>query len=222
MSDPTCEDDAVATNENRAMSHHLHSAEYVERKQQRYGHIRCPRCWLDQQQHRCICAQLRPLPFQPRFRFLVYMDHKEFLNPGDDAKLLLCSAPSQSSLYIYPHEDNSLVEAVRGVCMRISIHILIYIHICVHLLIVAQRDSFVCALFPGEGALCFEDFHAHSNTQRPTLIDSRGCMPMTIIVIDAVWRHARKMSKRLKEICPDVPHVQVLEMKTDTFQRKTA
>ncbi len=203
-------DDGYDRHESLAMFAN-HSEEYVRHKISKYGHIRCEKCWLDVKQKRCICASLRIIPFHRNFKFIIYMDHKEYLNPGDDAKLLLCTAPEQTNLFIYTHEDDKLVKLVDE----------------------ANKTSFVSVLFPGDAALSFEEYCDHIRSEHTLKLEnlrfssynnentvscnnlegknenSIANIPMTIIVVDAVWRHARKMSKRLKEILPFVPHVQV-------------
>jgi hypothetical protein len=44
--------------------------------------------------------------------------------------------------------------------------------------------------------------------------------PITVIVVDAVWRHARRMSYRLRALLPDVKHVQLTPEQMSVYMRK--
>lgn len=44
--------------------------------------------------------------------------------------------------------------------------------------------------------------------------------PLTIIVVDAVWRHARRMAHRLLEILPNICHVQLTPEQMSVYARK--
>ena len=73
----------------------------VARKEQRCAN-RCSHCWHDRVQ-RCIChrAPPRSLRTTVNVKVLVLMHSKEYLNPGDDAKLLLAMLPAErSALYV--------------------------------------------------------------------------------------------------------------------------
>jgi hypothetical protein len=63
--------------------------------------------------------------------------------------------------------------------------------------------------------------------QRPLSIpsDSFARVPLlrpslTVIVVDAVWRHARRMACRLREILPDIRHVQLTPEQMSVYARK--
>jgi DTW domain-containing protein YfiP len=62
---------------------------------------RCGRCWHDASTM-CICADARLRALAPRVpsRVLILMHHKEFLNAGDDAKLMLSLLPD-TKLFVY-------------------------------------------------------------------------------------------------------------------------
>ena len=85
-----------------------HAESYVNRKRVEQKYKRCASCWLDVRES-CICHQLPKISFSNRLRVIVYMDFKEYLNPGDDAKLILCTSPHQSHLVLYPFEDHKLI-----------------------------------------------------------------------------------------------------------------
>ena len=70
------------------------SAATVERKQQVHTN-RCRTCWHDKAL-RCICWRLEELALVTELpvKALILMHHKEYLNPGDDAKLLVGLLPA--------------------------------------------------------------------------------------------------------------------------------
>lgn len=68
---------------------------------------RCSDCWLSRPD--CICAKLPRLQLSDNINeIIVYMDPKEMYNAGDDAKLLLISAPLKTKRFIYGLEDDEL------------------------------------------------------------------------------------------------------------------
>ena len=107
----------------------------LARKEQNNAH-RCKRCWHDAPQ-RCICAQLPPVVTPAlRFKVLVLMHPSEYLNPGDDAKLLLALLPpSHASLYIFGRPGDE--DALRAELQRDPAHTLL--------------------LWPGEGSITVDE-----------------------------------------------------------------
>jgi hypothetical protein len=95
-------------NENNK-SNIQHAMKYVDKKNTEKSEIRCGYCWLDKKES-CICNQLLPIKFSNNLQFIVYMDFKEYFNPGDDAKLLLCTSRDQTHLVLYPQEDQKLFD----------------------------------------------------------------------------------------------------------------
>ena len=154
----------------------LHSEIYVEQKRMKQKNIRCNRCWMDIRE-RCICAMLPSISLNPRIEIVVYMHFHEYLNPGDDAKLLLATLPNQSKLVLFPFQNNELVEYL------------------------ANKSGRMLVLFPSSSAISSDRF-----LEELDVINQEN---LTIIVIDAVWKNARKMAATLKEIIPTVPHVQL-------------
>jgi hypothetical protein len=81
---------------------------FIHKKEIEKKNKRCFKCWLDINEL-CICSKIKELKFSNTVKFIVYMDYKEYLNPGDDAKLLLCACPKQTELVLYPHQDEKLL-----------------------------------------------------------------------------------------------------------------
>jgi DTW domain-containing protein YfiP len=74
---------------------------------------KCPRCWHERE-GRCICDHLPPVPLTcVNVRVLVWMHHREYLNAGDDSKLLLAALPPERvELYIFGRPgDNAALAA---------------------------------------------------------------------------------------------------------------
>lgn len=188
---------------------------------------------------------------------MVYQDFKEYLNPGDDGKLLLCTSPDQTHLILYPFEDQKLLELLRSPCSTSS----------------SSTDdgtkrSDVCVLFPSDISLSVTEFFDQCrttdnvdwpdilNTSKDSSSSSNSCgsgkadhqsgdsikndqqtnsnssstpaatthsspLPiLTIIVVDAVWRHARKMAKHLLTLLPEVTRVQLSPEQFSVYARK--
>lgn len=130
------------------------------------------------------------------------MDSKEVFNAGDDAKLLLCASPQQTKRFIYGLEDEDLVSYVETL---------------------RQRD--VVVLFPSDFAISFPDWVETINADRnavspPISEDALYPSRLTVIVVDAVWRHARRMAQRLREMMPSVRHVQLTPEQFSVYARK--
>lgn len=81
-------------------------------------------------------------------------------------------------------------------------------------------------LFPSDFAISYPEWIETVSTDKDALSAS-GITPsilyppvLTIIVVDAVWRHARRMAHRLREILPDVRHVQLTPEQMSVYARK--
>lgn len=168
---------------------HIISQKHIEKQIERYSHIRCQMCWLDKMN--CICNQIPSITFHRNINFIIYLDYLEFMNPGDDAKLLTCSqrhnSPSNCFSIIYPIENNKLLQLS---CLK---------------------ESKIIVLFPCDNAISYEEY---SSSQ---YYEDINIFPITIIVIDAVWRHARKMAKKLFQLLND-NHIQYQCIKLTPLQ----
>ena len=220
----------------------LHAKEYCAKKKAAQSGIRCDMCWLDRKEL-CICAKLPQIAFNSHFRFVIYQDFKEYLNPGDDGKLLLCTSPEQTHLILYPFEDQKLLDLLQSPYSGSSSG--------------SGKRSDVCVLFPSDVSLTAAEFFAQcrttdnidwpvilnasedsssskSNSERndhrdvsssssdniPAVTNYSPPPILTIIVVDAVWRHARKMTKHLSLLLPDVTRVQLSPEQFSVYARK--
>jgi DTW domain-containing protein YfiP len=173
-----------------------YAKEHLDKKIQSKSSIRCQDCWFDLHGH-CICAKLHPISFHPRYHFIIYMDYKEYLNPGDDAKLLRCTSPQQTSLVLYPHEDDKLSSIIQ------SIH---------------ESHGNICILFPNERSIAYEDYQAVQTSHDDDSLNISSSQH--IIVIDSVWRRARKMARHLYELYPEIPHIQLSPEQISVYARQ--
>ena len=160
----------------------------LRRSQQQYK--RCPNCWLDIKES-CICDSITQARLSDHIRLIVYMDYKEYYNPGDDGKLLLCTMPNITKLFLYPHMDEELIE-----------------------FLASQSSSNTIVLFPCSTAISVDDWKLQCCEG---ITEGNACL--NIIVIDAVWRNARKMALRLNELLPQVKHIQLSPESLSVYAR---
>ena len=177
---------------------------YLEIKRNSRLGKRCEACWHDPRN--CICSRLPAVNLHKNINFVVYIDSKEMWNAGDDAKLLKIVSPEQTKMFVYAGHDEELVQYIS-----------------------TKNSSDVVVLFPSDYAISFWEFveirnAAQTSQKVPTTSDiessSNFSSELTIIVVNAVWRHARRMAARLKEILPDVKHVQLTPEQMSVYARK--
>jgi len=172
------------------------ASQYLERKFGCMSH-RCPDCWHERV--RCICHEIvSPIAFRDNLNFIVYMDYKEVYNAGDDAKIMQCYCSRQSKRFIYPIEDDLLIDFVRKLA----------------------QPSTVIVLFPSKDAITvknFLDIKPGSEYLGKRVYDEQNVL--NIIVIDGVWRHARRMAQRLRELFPNVTFVKLSPEQLSVYAR---
>jgi hypothetical protein len=152
------------------------------------------------------------------------MDFKEFMNPGDDAKLLLCACKNRDNVHlvIYPCDDEKLLGLLGYSDGAAAAQ---------KPLETARKDPYACILFPSDVSLSQPEYMDYCKDMRVDwreriqsssesgAFDETG-RPLTVIVVDAVWRHARKMAKHLQELIPSVPLVQLTPEQMSVYARK--
>ena len=152
---------------------------------------RCMRCWHDRATH-CICAAVRTVKLDLPVRVLVWMHHKEYYRASDDAKLLLMMLPPEHArLFIFGKPGDT--DALRTELNVDPVHTLV--------------------LWPGDGAATVEQFvrslPPESAWQRAshagTLEDTVRRPVLRVVVLDAVYRHARTMFRHLSKLQGDAP-----------------
>ena len=81
-------------------------------------------------------------------------------------------------------------------------------------------------LFPSDFAMSFPDWMATVNADRAASMSPDACNStvypplLTVVVVDAVWRHARRMAQRLRDLLPTVRHVQLTPEQMSVYARK--
>lgn len=177
--------------------------ESIARKESRCQN-RCSHCWHDKTQ-RCICRLVVPrsLTTETRVKVLVLQHSKEYLNPGDDAKLLLALLPPERcALYVYGRKGD--LAALRAELDEAPQHTLL--------------------LWPGEGALTVDDWLARLEP-RPSFVPSHqqpgGPSPplLRVLVLDGVYNDAAAMFRHLRRGGVAVPHVALHPQTLSVYRR---
>mmetsp|Transcript_30210 Transcript_30210/g.65990 ORF Transcript_30210/g.65990 Transcript_30210/m.65990 type:complete len:276 (+) Transcript_30210:80-907(+) len=175
---------------------------YVEGKERRAAH-RCANCWHDR--YHCCCPLIKHLTFRLNVRFIVYQHYTDYLNAGDDAKLLWCCAPERTSLFVYGKQDHD--KQLCAECLK--------------------DPANTVLLFPSDKAITAEEFlelrtQSARSAQDPSDDSDASSLdvPLTIVVIDATWRHAKAMHRNLcKTSGFDIPQVQLSPTALSVYAR---
>eukprot|EP00959_Pyramimonas_sp_CCMP1952_P178299 3727126-Pyramimonas_sp.AAC.1 len=176
---------------------------YVEGKEQRAA-SRCQNCWHDR--FHCCCPLIKHLKFRLNVRFIVYQHYTDYLNAGDDAKLLWCCAPERTKLFVYGKKDHD-----KQLCAQ-----------CL------KDPANTVLLFPSDKAITAEEFlelrtKTARSAQEPSANNAPTTaqdVPLTIVVIDATWRHAKAMHRNLcKTQGFDIPQVQLSPTALSVYAR---
>jgi DTW domain-containing protein YfiP len=84
----------------------------------------------------------------------------------------------------------------------------------------------IVVLFPSEIALSYDEFCVQRDIKRNAQSDDHskevcvvGERELYIIIVDGVWRHARRMAHRLREILPSIRHVQLTPEQMSIYAR---
>lgn len=190
-------DNVIAQNKDKQnwKNQRNHAIKNLELKYNSVRDGKCLMCWHPK--INCICQLLPRINFSENIRLLVYIDYKEMYNAGDDGKLLSIACPTQTKRYVYSIDDDDLVADLRSL----------------------SRDDIV-VLFPSEIALSYNDYKLSREVKRER--EGQGdntSSLLTIIVVDGVWRHARRMAHRLRELLPGVTHVQLTPEQLSIYAR---
>ena len=156
---------------------------------------RCPSCWYDKE-IRCICDRMPTRverSLMPNVKFLLLLHHKEFLNAGNSAKILLSLLPKEKiELYVYGREGDfdRLIEEI-----------------------LMDRDH-TLTLWPGGDSQTIEEFLAElpsdsgwatAQRNRETELCIKSSF-LKVVVLDGTYTNAKNMHKtirkRLKEKAP--------------------
>eukprot|EP00511_Aplanochytrium_stocchinoi_P008735 CAMPEP_0204857310 /NCGR_PEP_ID=MMETSP1347-20130617/20590_1 /ASSEMBLY_ACC=CAM_ASM_000690 /TAXON_ID=215587 /ORGANISM="Aplanochytrium stocchinoi, Strain GSBS06" /LENGTH=242 /DNA_ID=CAMNT_0052004675 /DNA_START=58 /DNA_END=786 /DNA_ORIENTATION=+ len=144
---------------------------------------------------------IKPLSFEKKVKFFVYIHFTEFFNAGDDAKLLELAAPSCAKLFVHGRagDDDRLKTSIDE----------------------GGGPANAVVLFPSDTAMTVNNylkyrrcsFKQHDHIQDFD-VDAEGVgveieKPLQIIVIDSTWRRARKMQHHLKSVIGEVKHVKL-------------
>ena len=147
---------------------------------------RCPSCWYDKD-IRCVCDRM-PRTIDrtslPRVKFLLLMHHKEYLNAGNSAKVLLAMLPEERiELYVYGRA---------GDFERLVDEILI-------------DRTHTLTLWPGKHSQTIQEFTGELSTDSwwktqenntPKAASEKSLL--RIVVLDGTYNNAKNMHKTLR------------------------
>lgn len=152
---------------------------------------RCPSCWYDRE-IRCICDRMPARMGRsvlPNVKFLLLLHHKEYLNAGNSAKVLLSLLPKeQIELYIYGREGDfeRLIQEI----------------------LVDQEHTIM--LWPGRESQTIEEYFAklpinsgwtsRNNCEPKFYKDSQL---LRIVVLDGTYNNAKNMHKTIRKRLKD-------------------
>lgn len=110
----------VLVRRNSARQYETLTEDFIKGRIRRSQH-KCPTCWLVHEH--CICAKLKPLKFLRNWRFIIYMSREDFMNGGDDAKLLLAAAPDRTHIFIHgkPGDDEAMAAMLEQTPRRLML-----------------------------------------------------------------------------------------------------
>jgi DTW domain-containing protein YfiP len=205
----------------------LVAKESLERRMADKGN-RCERCWHDKAQ-RCICDRLvSNLQTKIPVKGLVLMHYSEFMRPGDDAKLLMAMLPEDRAelfifpndlprllaelaidpvhnLLLWPNEDALTVEQFQDQLPKASPW---------HQPAPAAPDADNAAAAAADADADADAAPAAAPVTDPAAADARAMSDpssmsarplMRVVVLDAVYRHARMMFRHLTKVSAGLP-----------------
>lgn len=156
---------------------------------------RCPDCWHDKTNNNCICTSIPIIVAEslPNVQFWILMHHKEYLNGGNSAKLLLQMLPKHRvDLYLFGRtgDFDKLAEDIR----------------------MAKDPEHILTLWPGEDARTLVEFidqlpsdESSWKQQQPHFVASNEPR-LRVIALDGTYSNAKHMAKALKKrLGPDAP-----------------
>ena len=174
---------------------------------------RCTHCWFDKAQS-CICDSVPRVSLQKNVRVIVLMHYKEYFRASDDAKLLPMMLPtSQCRLLIFgrPGDLAALNEEIDA------------------------DPTHAMMLWPGDQAYTVEQFVAALPPSSPwrggdnkgkngsSTATSSPLPVLRVIVLDAVYRHARMMFRHICKMrtggCRPLRHVALHPQTLSVYSR---
>lgn len=148
---------------------------------------RCPSCWYDKEV-RCICDRMPARmgrELMPNVKFLLLLHHKEVLNAGNSAKVLLSLLPrEQIELYVYGREGDfdRLIEEI-----------------------LVDRDH-TLTLWPGGDSQTIGEFLSELPSDSGWAAQRNGETEVSkepsllkIVVLDGTYTNAKNMNKTLRK-----------------------
>ena len=153
---------------------------------------RCSSCWYDRE-IRCICDRMPgPLGLDliPNVKFLLLLHHKEYLNAGNSAKVLLSLLPKERiQLYVYGREGDfeRLIEEM----------------------LVDQEHTLI--LWPGRESETIEEYISKlspssgwaTEKNDKSKVYKRDAQLLRVVVLDGTYNNAKNMHKTIRKRLKD-------------------
>ena len=153
---------------------------------------RCPSCWFDRE-IRCICDRMPDKlghDLMPNVKFLLLLHHKEYLNAGNSAKVLLSLLPKERiQLYVYGREGDfeRLIEEM----------------------LVDQEHTLI--LWPGRESETIEEYISKlspssgwaTEKNDKSKVYKRDAQLLRVVVLDGTYNNAKNMHKTIRKRLKD-------------------
>lgn len=163
---------------------------------------RCLQCWQTARHGCCICADMQPpLLLQVPMKIIIWCHSRDYLNAGDDAKLLPCCVAGRAStemmLFGTP-DDDRLAEAVNA----------------------DPRRSLL--LFPDETAITVQEYlRGAVGAAPPPDSGTNGTLtvqePLTVVVLNGTWGNVKPMLRHFNAKIDPEGRIRHVALEPDTL-----
>jgi DTW domain-containing protein YfiP len=163
---------------------------------------RCLQCWQTARHGCCICADMQPpLLLQVPMKIIIWCHSRDYLNAGDDAKLLPCCVAGRAStemmLFGTP-DDGRLAEAVNA----------------------DPRRSLL--LFPDETAITVQEYlRGAVGAAPPPDSGTNGTLtvqePLTVVVLNGTWGNVKPMLRHFNAKIDPEGRIRHVALEPDTL-----
>ena len=173
---------------------------------------RCLQCWQTARHGCCICGDMQQLQLRVPMRILIWCHARDFLNAGDDAKLLPCCVAGQASteMMLFGTPDDERLAAA-----------------------VMAHPERSLLLFPDETAITIQQYlhekdgrsttAAHGGSTPGTEPGSEGSMTveieeeLTVVVLNGTWGNVKPMLRHFNTNVDPGRRVRHVALQPDTL-----
>lgn len=168
---------------------------------------RCLRCWQTARHGCCICADMQRLQLRVPMRILIWCHARDYLNAGDDAKLLPCCVAGRASteLMLFGTPDDERLATT-----------------------VMKHPDRSLLLFPDESAITIQEY-LQGNEHRSTPM-CNGCTSaggsygmskmdeeLTVVVLNGTWGNVKPMLRHFNSKIDPNRRVRHVALQPDTL-----